>query len=260
MQIVGGGFIARHATRHFGARFPDATLIAAGVSGVQVTEVDAFTREAELLYDVLRRCRAAGTTAVFLSTASAGMYGAADSPGREDGPVFPLTPYGRHKLGLEAVCAASGARCLVLRLGHIVGSGQARHQLLPSLTHQLLTGRVTIHRAASRDLLDVRHLMQTLELLLAREVHGEIVNVASGVSIPVPRIVEELESRLGMRAERVLVDRPARAASASIDKLLALVPEFAEHDFGPPYLQRLLDRYIDDLTANAAALVSVPQP
>jgi nucleoside-diphosphate-sugar epimerase len=259
MRIVGEGFIARHATRHFGARFPGVTLIAAGVSGVQVTEVDAFTREAELVYDVLRRCRAAGDTAVFLSTASAGMYGAPDSPGREDAPVFPLTPYGRHKLGLEAVCAVSGARCLVLRLGHIVGSGQASHQLLPALTRQLLAGRVAIHRAASRDLLDVRHLMGTLELLLAREVHGEIVNVASGVSIPVQRIVEELEARLGVRAERVLVDRPARAASASIDKLLGLVPEFAEHDFGPSYLERLLDRYLDDLVANADALASVPQ-
>jgi nucleoside-diphosphate-sugar epimerase len=254
MEVIGRGFLARHARDHFGSRFPGVRLIAAGVSGVHVDSAAEFTREAELVYDVLRRCRADGGTAVFLSTASVGMYGAPDSPGREDGPVFPVTPYGRHKLGLEAVCRGSGARYLVLRLSHIVGRGQAPHQLLPSLTRQLLDGRVQVHRRASRDLLDVRHLLGALDAMLGRGVHDETVNVVSGTPRPVAAVVDELERRLGTRAERVAVDRPTAPVVASVAKLRDLVPELAELDFGPDYLAGLLDRYLDDLTATATAV------
>lgn len=251
MDIVGRGFIARHTLDYFGGRYPEVTLIAAGVSGVQITDAAAFGREADLVYGVLRRCRAEGRTAILLSTASAGMYGAPDSPGTEDGAVFPVTPYGRHKLSLESVCARSGARWLVLRLAHIVGAGQQPHQLLPSLTRQLMSGRIDVYRGASRDLLGVRDMLGLVDALLADGVHNEVVNIATGRPEPVERIVDELELRLGTHAERHLVEMPARHAVVSTAKLRSLVPEFERFDFGSGYLGALLDQQTDELIAAA---------
>ncbi|SFW75392.1 NAD-dependent epimerase/dehydratase family protein [Amycolatopsis australiensis] len=251
MEIIGNGFIARHTRRFFGDRYPDVTLIAAGVSTVLVNDVSAFQRESALVYDVIHRCRAAGRTVIFLSTASTGMYGADQSVGSEGGAVFPLTPYGRHKLCLEHVCALSGARWLVLRLSHIVGPGQSPHQLLPSLTRQLLAGSVTLHSGVSRDLLDVGDMMRMLDSLLAQGVRDEVINVASGRSEAIEDIVDGLEERLGTRAERKLVDMPAKRGHVRIEKLRGLVAGFDELGIGPGYLKSLLDRNIGELAESA---------
>jgi nucleoside-diphosphate-sugar epimerase len=252
------GFIARHFHHYIGARYPEVTLIAAGVSSVLVTDVEAFNREAELVYSVLRRCRDDGRTVVFLSTASAGMYGAADSPGHEDGPIYPMTPYGRHKLALEDICLRSGVPCLVLRLAHCVGTGQQPHQLLPSLTRQLMTGHVKVYRDAQRDLLDVRHMMEMVDALLSRDVRGELVNVVSGWAEPVERIVDELQRRLGTDAERTFVNEPAKRARVSTERLRELVPDVDRFGFGDDYLPRLIDRYTDDFVAAAHEYLAAP--
>ncbi|GAB3440769.1 NAD-dependent epimerase/dehydratase family protein [Streptomonospora sediminis] len=251
MEIVGDGFIARHTREYFADRYPSCTLIAAGVSSVLVTDASEFEREATLVYDVLRRCKAAGRTVVFLSTASAGMYGVDDSPGAEDGPVFPLTPYGRHKLALESVCAGSGARWLVLRLAHIVGAGQQRHQLLPSLTRQLLSGAVTVHTGASRDLLDVHDMLRMLDHLLDGGIADQVVNLATGRPEAVSDIVDGLEERLGVSAERQRIDVPTKHAVVDTGRLRALIPELEQYGFGPEYLATLLDRHVGELKANA---------
>ncbi len=257
MEVIGNGFIAGHARAHFAERHPSTTLIAAGVSSVLITDVSAFEREATLVYDVIRKCRATGRTVVFLSTASAGMYGASDSPGTEDGAVFPLTPYGRHKLALERVCAISGVRWLVLRMTHIVGAGQQPHQLLPSLTRQLLTGSITVHANASRDLLDVRDMLGILDSLLANDVHNEVVNIASGRPEDIERIVDGLEERLDVHAVRKRVEMPAKQATVDIDKVRSLVPGLETFGFGPDYLPKLLDRHIGELAEKAARALNI---
>jgi NDP-hexose 4-ketoreductase len=251
MEIIGNGFIARHTRRYFGDRHPGVTLIAAGVSTVLDTDASAFERESTLVYDVIRRCKAAGRTVIFLSTASTGMYGADQSVGSEGGAVFPLTPYGRHKLCLEHVCALSGARWLVLRLSHIVGPGQQPHQLLPSLTRQLLSGEVTLYSGISRDLLDVGDMMRMVDSLLTQGVRDEVINVASGRSEAIEDIVDGLEERLGTRAERKLVDTPAKSGHVEVGKLRGLVAGFDRFGIGPGYLKLLLDRNIDELAYNA---------
>ncbi|MCA1190376.1 MULTISPECIES: NAD(P)-dependent oxidoreductase [unclassified Saccharopolyspora] len=244
MEVVGSGFLARHCTAWLGAAHPEVVLIAAGVSTTSAADTAEFDREAALVGEVLRRCRADGRTAVFLSTSSAAIYGSDGTPGREDGPVFPLNAYGRHKLALERVCELSGARFLVLRLTHLVGDGQQPAQLLPSLVRGVLDGVVTVHPEAHRDLLDVRHVPPVLDALCAAGVRDEVVNVASGVPIPVPTVVAALRRRLDADPEVRALSRPPELTRVDLAKLHRLVPAFAEHDFGPGYLDDLLDRYL----------------
>ncbi|OZM74154.1 NAD-dependent epimerase/dehydratase [Amycolatopsis antarctica] len=241
MDIVGTGFLASHLRPYFGDRHPEVTVIAAGVSSAGSTEGAAFDREAKLVYQVLRRCREQGRTVVFFSTASTGMYAGRECPGSEEGPVFPRTPYGRHKLGLERVCALSGARYLVLRLGYVVGAGAPLDQLLPALARQVRSGLVTVFRGAARDLLDVRYLMLVLDRLLTIGVADEVVNVATGAPLGIEELLAALYRRLGTSPECRYVTQDLDPVVVDTAKLRRLVPEFAELDFGPAYLERLLD-------------------
>ena len=268
MEILGTGFIARHLSEAFGDRYPEVTAIAAGVSGTGVSgtggktdaEVTAnFDREASLVYDVIRKCEAAGRTVIFFSTASHAMYGGEDSFGVEDGPVYPPLVYGRHKLSLEAVLNASNVDWLALRLAHVVGNGQPPHLMWPALTAQVLSGKVTLYRDARRDLLDVRDMIRAIDGILASGIRRQVVNVASGVQHRVEQVVDGIEVRLGLEAERTIVDMPAARVMVSTAKLRSLVPDWESVDFGQQYLTTLLDRYVDFYAAQGyGRFVSAP--
>ncbi|AHH95898.1 NAD-dependent epimerase/dehydratase family protein [Kutzneria viridogrisea] len=251
MEIIGKGFLSRHLEAAFGDRHPDTTVICAGVTRTTSAEIADFDREAALVHETVRRCKRTGRTLVFFSTASDSMYGAEGCSGHEDGPVYPISAYGRHKLSMEAVLASSGADWLVFRLSHIVGEGQRPHQLIPSLTAQVRTGQVTLHRNAHRDLLDVRHMVKALEGVLAIGVRHQVINVASGVLEPIERIVDGIEQRLGVRASRTMKDVYVTTTRTSTARLRMLVPEWNEIGFGPEYLPGLLDRYVGPVRGEA---------
>jgi nucleoside-diphosphate-sugar epimerase len=252
VNVVGRGFLAHYLVEAFADRYPDVTVIAAGVTKTLAASVADFDREAELVYDVARRCRWQGRTVVFFSTSSDGMYGALDSPGHEDGPVFPTTPYGRHKLGIEAVLAQCGARWLAVRLSHVVGRGQQPHQLVPALATQIGKGVVTVRRNVYRDLIDVRHVVAALDRLLAHEISDQVVNVATGYPERVERIVTEIERRIGVVAQREIIETadPVRTL-ISTERLRKVLPEWDDYGFGPNYLPSLLDRYVGPVRVDA---------
>lgn len=252
MELIGEGFLSRHLAAAFADRYPDVTAVAAGVTRTTSASIADFDREAALVYDVVRRCRKSGRTVIFFSTASDSMYGAEGSTGFENGPVYPISAYGRHKLGLETMLARSGADYLAFRLSHIVGAGQRAHQLIPSLGRQVREGSVTLHRNAYRDLLDVHHLVAALDGVLATGVRQQVINVASGVPEPIERIVDGIEERLGVAASRVAVDVRVTTVPTSTDRLRKLVPQWDEMNFGPDYLPTLLDKYVQQLCADAS--------
>jgi len=244
MRIVGNGFLARHFQR-LSQRHDGVVLLAAGVSWAADTSAVEFGREAALVREVARRCHADGSRLVFFSTASTGMYGAEGCRGREDEPVTPCTPYGMHKLGLERLVASSGADHLVLRLAHVVGPGHPPHQLLPSLVSQVRAGEVTVHRGAARDLIAIEDVVAVVDELLTLGVSRDVVNIASGVPVPVDAIVDRIEQRLGTTARRRHVDGHGANHRVCIDKLRALLhPRRLE--FADDYHHKVLDRYIGD--------------
>ncbi|MEV6433282.1 NAD-dependent epimerase/dehydratase family protein [Streptomyces anulatus] len=242
MDIVGNGFLARHL-RSLAGRHGDTLVLAAGVSWAAHTSPADFAREAALVEEKIAACLASGDRLVFFSTASTGMYGKVDGPGREDRPVVPCTPYGTHKLALEKLLEASGVDYLALRLGHLVGPGQPPHQLLPTLVRQMRTGTVHVHRGATRDLIDIDDVVTIVDRLLGAGLSREKVNVASGNAVPIERIIDHIEERTGLAARRVYRDRGGHH-TISTDKLRALVPETEAMGFGPSYHRRVLDAFL----------------
>jgi nucleoside-diphosphate-sugar epimerase len=251
MQIVGRGFLARNLTEAFGDRYPHVTALAAGVSSTSVTAAAELDREADLLYETLRACRARRRTLLFFSTASFAMYGSTSTPAAETDPLYPPSVYGRHKLALEACVRSSTVDYLILRLSHLVGPHQRAHQILPGLSRQVRDGVVTLQRGAHRDLLDTEDLMRAIDGLCRRGVRAQVVNVVSGLPQPVESIVEGIERRLGMSARREHVASTATRTLASTRLLYELVPDLAHP--GPGYLDRLLDRYVARASSQTAA-------
>ena len=248
MEIIGRGFVAQNMRGH-GIDHPRTVVLATGVATTTVTSQDAYDDDARSLYDTIRRCLRTGERLVYLSTASGAMYGSADCPTREDATVFPPLPYGRHKLAMEAVVARSGVEYLILRMTNLVGRAQRAHQLLPALVTQVRSGRVRVYEGACRDLLDVEHAISMMDILLAAGVTGEVVNLGSGVAVPIDDILRHIETRLGLSAEREYCPQPPRTSSSapvSIAKLTRLIPDVvARFGLGPSYYRTVLDRYIE---------------
>jgi NDP-hexose 4-ketoreductase len=243
MEIVGRGFLAG-SLRPLVAAHPDTVVFAAGVSSGHSTSDPEFAREAELLYRVLTRCERDGRQLVYFSTCASGMYGAGSRHSREDRPVFPNSPYGRHKLAMEGVLRASGVDSLVLRLAYTVGRTQRSHQLLPSLVAQIRSGTVRMHRGARRDVVHVRDVVTVIDALLSKGVSREVVNVASGYAVPIEEIIAHLEARLGTVAVKESVD-VTDDHSVSNEKLLGLLPAEARPPFGPDYFRTVIDRFLE---------------
>ncbi|MFI6645457.1 NAD-dependent epimerase/dehydratase family protein [Streptomyces sp. NPDC050504] len=243
MEIIGSGFLARHLavleTDH-----PHVTALAAGVSRTIDVGQSAYQREAALLYETIDDCRRLDRTLLFFSTASASMYGGVGAPGREDGPVYPQSPYGHHKLALETVVRLSGVRHLILRLGHVLGPDQPAHQMLPILIGAVRSGRVEVHRGACRDLIDVADVVSAVDALLRADALDEVVNVASGVAVPAESIVDHLELRLGGPLERRFVDRSSRY-EVSLDKLSELTRGKAGQPFPEDYYKGVIDACLE---------------
>ncbi|MDT8909768.1 NAD-dependent epimerase/dehydratase family protein [Amycolatopsis sp. PS_44_ISF1] len=250
MEVIGSGFLAGRFADLAGSR-PGVVVAAFGVSVASgIPEAD-FTREATRLYELIRRCERREEKLVFFSTASAAMYAVPGEPGREDGPVFPSTAYGRHNLTLEAVLAASRVDYLALRLAHVVGPAQHARMLVPSLVRQIQSGAVRLYRGARRDLVDVDDLVDLTDRLLATGVSRTVVNVATGSAVPVERIVDHLEAELGVTADRAYVSE-ATSQPVSVARLRHLVPEAARIG-GEDYYRDVLGKYFREYAATTAA-------
>ncbi|MFS1299817.1 NAD-dependent epimerase/dehydratase family protein [Streptosporangium longisporum] len=242
MEIIGNGFLARHL-RSIDDAHPEVTILAAGVSLWKNSDSD-YERETALVDETIEKSLRQDRTLVFLSTASMSMYGGAGCRGREDEPVEPVTPYGWHKLALERRVQDSGVRHLILRLGYVVGPHVPANRLIPSLIEQIRSDNLTMYRSARRDIIDITDWIKVIDLLLATGTTQEVVNVATGESVPIALIVDHLEMRLGITARRQIIDE-GTSHHICVEKLRRLVPAVADMGFGPGYHRVVIDRYLE---------------
>jgi NDP-hexose 4-ketoreductase len=146
----------------------------------------------------------------------------------------------------------AGSSYLIVRLPNVVGFGGNPCQLIPSLTAQVLSGRVTVQSGASRDIVDVDDVVgMAIKLLRARahEVLAEdgcVVNVVSGISTPVEALVYRLAAGLGCRP--VVDRRPGGDRQAySNARLASLIGPLG---FDRDYPGRTIDRYAGQVVAD----------
>lgn len=242
MQIIGHGMIARSFLEHQ-HQFPDYVIFASGVSNSSEINPAEFDREYDLLYETLHNCINDGKCIVYFSSGGV-IYGKFEKTRTEKSPVFPISSYGRHKLLCESVIKQSGVDYLILRLPQLVGAHQNTNQLVASLIQQACLGQATVHRLATRDLLDVDDMVHVLMQLLDLNIRNETFIMASGYSIEVSKIFEEIQHILGTDAVITMLEQGDRQAY-DIEKLKQCIPN--ELPFTLDYYKTIIQKYAHQL-------------
>jgi nucleoside-diphosphate-sugar epimerase len=242
MQIIGNGMIARSLVP-YKDKYPDITVFASGVSNSFEVSAQEFNREYDLLNDTVSHCIESDKCIVYFSSGGA-IYGNFEKPRTEMSPTFPQSLYGRHKLLCEGIIQQSGADYLILRLPQLVGTNQNSKQLVASLVKQACVGQASIHLYATRDLLDLDDMVLFLLRLFDLEIRNETIVMASGHSVPVIKIFEEIQHVLKTDANITILKRGDRQVY-NIEKLKRLIQ--SETFFTSAYYKAIIQKYAHQL-------------
>ena len=215
-MIVGTGMVAE-AMKSIAK---DVVIFAAGESNSRCIDDEHFARERRLLSDVRDE-----RLLVYFSTISV--------------ESDQQTPYMKHKLAMEELVRAGPH--LILRLPNLAGPNQAAGQLIPSLVDQIRRGDITIHKGASRDILDVADVCQIVIQLL-EVCRNDTIDVLSGYYISVEDIVNFLAQLLNT-SPRIRYVPSAAYPEASVSKLDSLI-DLSRYGFGPDYYKKVLKKYV----------------
>jgi dTDP-glucose 4,6-dehydratase len=159
----------------------------------------------------------------FILISSSEVYGSAEVvPMDEDHPLNPRSPYAATKAGADRLAysyhATYGLPIVIVRPFNNYGPRQHPEKVIPRFVIQALHDEpLTIHGdgSASRDWLYVDDDAEAIEAVIAADVDavaGEVINVATGVDVPVSRIADLVLDLLGKPASlKAFVDeRPGQ--------------------------------------------------
>lgn len=224
-MIYGNGLIASSFVKYF-TNNDSYSIFAAGVSNSAEKNNEAFMREKISLL----KCIEENRFLVYFSTCSLNDITLLD------------TPYVRHKLEMESICA-SASRYLIFRLPQVVGNTANPHTLTNYFYNSIAGNRkFKVWRNASRVLIDVDDVASIVTYLLGESVpSGSTINIAHPYALPALEIVEIFQSILGIKANFELIDEGSVYA---IDCSLATdVAKVVAINFDRHYTERLIRKY-----------------
>ena len=239
-KIIGSGMIAKSMEKHIN-NISNVVIFASGVSDSTCSKQSNYNREIKLLDETIKCCRGTDARIIYFSSGGA-VYGNCDQAKKEDSLLTPATPYGHHKMFCEKLIIESGVDYLILRLPNIVGSNQNKKQLIPYLVDRAVSGHVSLLCNATRDLLDVYDFAILTASIINKVKGSDILNVATGNSVHVIKIFNEIQNLLGSNA-RVKLINGGEKHYFSIEKLRSILDvSFAEN-----YWQLTLNKYVKQL-------------
>ena len=178
-------------------------------------------------YALVRAMLLAGTGARLVHLGSAAEYGRAEPgvPVDESAPPRPVAPYGATKLAgtrLVELGRTAGLDAVVLRVFNPVGAGAPETGLpgrVAAELHRALSDGTEVRLGpldAVRDFIDARDVAAAvLAATAAPEVPHPVVNVASGIGVPVSTLVKELVAISGYEG---VVHEDAEGSARSPEK------------------------------------------
>lgn len=186
---------------------PTRLVFVAGPSDVQRSVIDPvkdFRDQMLPLIEVLWAASQVNNPPGVLLVSSAAVYGnASSSPVSEHEPANPISPYGFHKLGQEALLDEFGKLYGVpvckARVFSTFGPG-LRRLAVWEITRRALAGDYGLRGTGeeTRDYLHVADLARALECIASHApFHGEIVNVASGEETSMREVASHIYAALG---------------------------------------------------------------
>jgi nucleoside-diphosphate-sugar epimerase len=238
MEIIGNGMIAR-GLLPYSADVNDAVVFASGVSDSTLKDRQEYERECQALDQVIGDCRHRDKILVYFSSGGT-VYGNRNDERKEDAKLSPETAYGRHKVFCESAIISSGVRYFIARLPTVVGRTKSKTQLIPVLIKQAMEGNVTLFKDAERDIIGIADVARIIDAILKKLKRNEIINVASGVSVPVSDIFGEIQNTLGVKPAMKIVSGGDKQRF-NVEKLHAYCPEIT---FTADYYKNVIREYI----------------
>jgi len=150
------------------------------------------------VFKMLNAIRKYNSTCKFINLSSAAVYGNPTSlPIKENQPLNPVSPYGKHKLMAEMICEEFyqdfGLATISLRIFSAYGNG-LRKQLFYDLYKKSKQGDIVDLFGTgleSRDFIHVIDLLQIIELLISKgNFNGKSINAANGKEVYIKDAVE----------------------------------------------------------------------
>jgi GDP-4-dehydro-6-deoxy-D-mannose reductase len=216
VDVTDGMAVAR-AVR---ASAPEAVVHLAGKSSV----ADSWGEAAEVwrvnvlgTVNVLEAVRAEAPRARVLAVSTGQVYGHSKQiPTPEESPIAPLSPYAASRAAAELACAQALVGVVVARSFQHEGPGRDERFAVGSWTMQIARleeaggGTLQVGDLSSRrDITDVRDVVRAYRLLLDPAVPPGTYNVASGKSVTMKQVLDQLVAMASCPIE-VEVD-PARS-------------------------------------------------
>ena len=221
-MIIGNGLIAnafRDADRE------DVVFFASGVSNSLETKAENFLREENLVKETIQKF----TDKLFVYFSTCSIY---DSSKNE-------SPYVNHKLNMEHLIATNCPHYIIARVSNAVGNGGNPNLLMNYIHRSIQNGdKITIHKNAKRNLIDVEDLKNILIHIIEKEERNKIYNLAYLDNFSITDIVSTFERVLGKEAIKETLDM---GESYTID--VHLIESCFKERNTEVYLENLVQKY-----------------
>jgi UDP-glucose 4-epimerase len=188
---------------------PDAVFHLAGGSSVGLSydsPLEDFARTVSTTARLVEWIRLNAADARLVAVSSAAVYGSGHhTPILEDAPVAPVSPYGRHKVMMEQLCAGAGMNfgvpCAIVRLFSVYGPG-LKKQLIWDLCRRLAADQRSLGLGGSgTEMRDWIHVQDAAGSLIGAAGHARpdalIINGGTGVATQIARIAELVAAAWG---------------------------------------------------------------
>lgn len=225
-MVIGNGLIAS-VFASFSSE-DDILIFASGVSNSKELDENAFNREKELLSNVSNKRR----YLVYFSTT--GIF----DPDRKK------SRYIQHKLEMEEMINTLFNQRVIFRLPNIVGIGGNPMTMFNFFRNAILNNHELVLKAhTTRHILGVDELRFTIsEAIHRKRFKNEIVNVCPPENYKVTEIVECMETFLGIKARKNILDEGSSYVVPN-SQYLKLTQELGFNEFHDDYLHRLVKKY-----------------
>jgi UDP-glucose 4-epimerase len=187
---------------------PDLCVHCAGTSSVPASvehpAVD-YRDNVGATQRVLEAIRTHAPQCKFLLLSSAAVYGNPQSlPVREDAPLFPISPYGEHKLQCEQLCKdyadRHGVLTAVARIFSGYGTGLRSRVFWDICTKAMASDSIALFGTGkeTRDFLHIADVVAALQCIaLHAQWNGDVYNLGSGEETTIEHLVSLLLPALG---------------------------------------------------------------
>jgi NAD dependent epimerase/dehydratase len=178
--------------------------------------------------NVVEAARRTGVERI-VQTSSSEVYGTAQKiPIDEEHPLRPQSPYAATKVGADQLALSYqrsfGTPVVVVRPFNTFGPRQSARAVIPTIVTQALS-RDVVELGATGTTRDFLYVADTVSGIMAcgaiPRIEGEVINLGTGVEVPISEVVERVIRLLGRDVPVALDEERLRPPDSEVERLVA---------------------------------------